>query len=54
MSRLRECRWCAVRLRWWQIGFCDLCHAPFTGDAGIYLQSGGPPVSQGSRKGQTQ
>lgn len=45
----RRCAWCGVQLRGWQLNLCRLCKGPATGDAGIYLSSGGPPCRQGSR-----
>jgi hypothetical protein len=44
----RRCSWCGVQLRGWQVNLCQLC-GPRTGDAGIYLQSGGPPCGQAAR-----
>jgi hypothetical protein len=44
----RRCSWCGVQLRGWQINLCRACKLR-TGDAGIYLQSGGPPCRERSR-----
>lgn len=44
----RRCAWCGVQLRGWQLNMCRGCKA-HTADAGIYLQSGGPPCPHGSR-----
>lgn len=45
----RRCGWCGVPLRGWQLNLCQLCKPRATGDAGIYLQSGGPPCGQAAR-----
>lgn len=45
----RRCSWCGVQLRGWQLNLCQLCKPRATGDAGIYLQSGGPPCGQAAR-----
>lgn len=52
----RECIWCGVRRSWrsrWRpfCGHCTACHERAHGEAGIYLQSGGPPFPQQSRLG---
>lgn len=44
----RRCAWCGVQLRAWQLNMDRACKLR-TGDAGLYLQSGGPPCSEGSR-----
>ena len=45
----RRCGWCGVTLRGWQLNLCRQCRQYSRGDAGIYLQSGGPPCSRASR-----
>jgi hypothetical protein len=45
----RRCAWCGVVLRGWQLNLCRLCKRPATGDAGVYLQGGGPPCPPASR-----
>lgn len=49
MSEFHRCGWCARRLRWWQWKHCRRCHLALTGDAGIYLQGGGPPYPYASQ-----
>lgn len=48
----RRCRWCGIRLPLLRallgLWYCPKC-APYTNDAGIYLQSGPPPWSHNSR-----
>lgn len=44
-----RCSWCARPLRWWQYTHCRACLLHMR-DAGIYLQSGGPPCPQGARR----
>jgi hypothetical protein len=51
-----ECSWCAVRRSWFsrlrcRAGLCSRCHEKACCEAGIYLQSGGPPFLFGSRRG---
>lgn len=44
---MRICKWCGTRIHWpWQ--HCRPCRFAM-GDAGIYLQSGGPPFAYMSR-----
>lgn len=41
---MRICGWCGRRRAWWALTtFCRRC-AGYFNEAGIYLQSGGPPV----------
>jgi hypothetical protein len=44
----RRCAWCGVQLRGWQLNMDRACKLR-TGDAGLYLQCGGPPCGQGAR-----
>lgn len=41
---MKVCRWCGKRVRLWR-RYCSVCGPRITGDAGIYLQSGGPPCA---------
>lgn len=49
------CEWCSIkrswRSRWMLCGYCRRCHEHACNEAGIYLQSGGPDVTQGGRLG---
>jgi hypothetical protein len=55
----KECVWCGARLGWRSrlrlfCGHCRVCCTRAHHEAGIYLQSGGPPFPQGSRRGQSE
>jgi predicted amidophosphoribosyltransferase len=45
---MKICKWCAVKISWWR-SYCKTCKRALTGDAGLYLQTGGPPFPQYSR-----
>jgi hypothetical protein len=52
------CNWCLARLnrrsllrRLFGCGMCTKCHDRAHNEAGLYLQSGGPPFPQASRLG---
>jgi hypothetical protein len=48
------CEWCKITKKWWKrflhIKYCGTCSDYFH-EAGIYLQSGGPPYKQGAYLG---
>lgn len=49
----RCCVWCGCQLPWWMVwrwSWCPACAARAS-DAGIYLQSGGPPCREGAWTG---
>lgn len=50
------CKWCSVRRSWRSLlrlcGMCGDCHRSACQEAGIYLQSGGPPWPYGYREGE--
>ena len=41
---VERCRWCGVRLRWWQLTHCRMCHRALVEDWP------GPPCQWQSRK----
>jgi hypothetical protein len=47
------CKWCSITKAWYRFwsGYCHKCSSAMS-DAGIYLQGGGPPCPEGSKKGQ--